>query len=237
MAALDLVDAHEPNLQTAGPLLLGRPAAESWPLARVLELLSGRGRGFVDFGAGDGAASVTLADGFSHGLAIEPDAAKRRALQRNLVLNALDNMQVQAQIDTIDAARLLSIDLLRIDAAPHLAPVLQGASATIARDRPLLLRRLSGSVASDAPSLAALDAHAYDGQRLRPITRCGVWPCHAKGAPPGPGSTERPQAGLGRPSPRRSSKMAEPHLLETTHDSTWRAPAIASGQASSPHTL
>ncbi len=168
LAGLELSDGDGQRLQTAGPVLLGRPAAESWPLARLLELLGGRGRGFVDYGAGDGVASLTLADGFAHGLAVEPDAARRRTLQRNLAVNGLGpaHVQVHGPIDSIDAAAPVAVDVMRIDAAPRLAAVLQGAAATIARDRPLLLMRLSGDEALDTPALAWLDAQAYDSQRL-----------------------------------------------------------------------
>ncbi len=165
-APLELVDADDKALLTAGPLLLGRPAAGSWPLARLLELLGGRGRSFVDIGAGDGAATITLADGFDRGLAVEADAARRQALQRSLALNGLDNVRVVATADPIDGVAMHGVDLLRIDAAPQLAVTLKDAAATIARDRPLLLLHLNGDEATDAPALQWLDAQAYDGQPL-----------------------------------------------------------------------
>ncbi len=162
-------DADETSWSANGPVLLrprsALPAAEL-AQSRFLACLIGSGRCFVDWGAGEGTASVLLAERFARVLAYDAAAQHQRLIERQALVNGLAHLQVRAPGATIDQEGLDAVDLLRIDMPACLLETLLGAGSLLQRCRPVLFVQLAADPALDDPVLAWLDAQRYQSQRL-----------------------------------------------------------------------
>lgn len=162
-------DADDGSWSPAGPLLLhagGAALAAEVAQARFLQGLVGSGRCFVDWGAGDGTASVLLADRFDRVAAFEAAAPRRRLIERQAAANDLPRVQVQAPPACIDDAGLDAVDLLRIDCRDTLSAVLAGAAQLLQRCRPVLFVHLPADDAAADAVIDALTADAFECKRL-----------------------------------------------------------------------
>lgn len=158
-------DGDESTWAPNGPVLTAVENG-SLPRARFLAQLLGQGRCFVDWGAGDGVASVLLAAGFDRVQAYDEQPARRRALQRLALVNGLAAVEVEPPPQRLDDCALGAVDLLRIDQPQQLPAVLDGAQALVERCRPVLFVHLHSDEAQAQAAVAWLEARGYDTRRL-----------------------------------------------------------------------
>lgn len=168
-AGVTCSDADERSWAPSGPLLLraaDAALAAELAQARFLQGLVGSGRCFVDWGAGEGTASVLLADRFDRVLSVEPVAARRRLIERQAAVNDLPSVQVLPPPAGLDDAGLDGVDLLRVDSPDTLAAVLDTATALLRRCRPVLFLHLPADEAQADAVIDRLTDDAFDCRRL-----------------------------------------------------------------------
>ena len=157
-----------PALRTCDPARL----AGDLPVLDFLRVLTAGGaRTLVDIGAGEGMFTVLLAPMFERAVAFEPDERLCAGLRTNLALNAIDGatcecVRLQAE-DSLDARKILDVDVLKIDAASDTAGVLRGCLDTLRHARPCVLMRV---VDTDTEPQSILQAQGYLIEALFPRT-------------------------------------------------------------------
>ena len=175
-------DGAAARLPLAGLVALpeGIALPDDGPIINFARIAIGRGRTFVDVGAGAGAFSMALAPRFERVVAFEPDARLHDWFARNRSLNGLDGLSCTrgipglAGVPALDAQGLAAVDLIRCELPGADLTPLAGALGLLAACGPLVLCR-TGDDPAIRPALEALMTRAgYGVEALFPLSPAWV---------------------------------------------------------------
>ena len=142
-------DGATARLPLAGLVALpeGIAQPDDGPIINFARIAIGRGRTFVDIGAGAGAFSMALGPRFERVVAFEPDAVLHDWFERNRALNGFSGISCTRGrpgldgVPGLDAQRLAAVDLIRCELPDADLASLGSAVGLLATGRPLLLCR------------------------------------------------------------------------------------------------
>lgn len=149
--------------------------------SHLYPLLQGYLRGggtVVDYGAGNGIWTVALADLVGRdGKVVAFESHPKNFIEMfwNLVLNHIQNAELYCtSLDSkemnLDALELDDVSLIRINADGKEDSFLKGATATIRKNRPILIVKILGGIPKDWADRFVLDEYA---RRLKQIETMG----------------------------------------------------------------
>jgi predicted GH43/DUF377 family glycosyl hydrolase len=175
-------DGAAARLPLAGLVALpeGIALPDDGPIIAFARIAIGRGRTFVDIGAGAGAFSMALAPRFERVVAFEPDPRLHDWFNRNRSLNGLDGLSCtrgrpgREGVPALDEQDLAAVDLIRCELPDADLTALTGALGLLAASRPLVLCRTGGDPAIRAALEAVMARAGYGVEARFPLTPAWV---------------------------------------------------------------